>query len=262
MTEVQELLEKGLWLQLSGDGQGAQRLFEQALRLDPLNPRLRELLQEKVASWGASLTPLPVEPDGNEPGTARGQAQAQGNAQGQGPGPDDHETAWDASGATDASLKLGREKGRDALEILGEPVPKRMAPLAPQGAPPDDVGRLLKNARDLLDLDNHSGALGLIQKGLEQRPSHPELLRLRDHSERTLQTMFESKLGDLSARPRVLMREDEVIWLNLDHRAGFVLAQIDGTVSFEELFLVSGMSRLDTARILAQLKDELVIGCG
>ena len=59
--------------------------------------------------------------------------------------------------------------------------------------------------------------------------------------------------------PRVLLKDDEIIWLNLDHRAGFVLAQIDGTVSFDDLFSVSGMSRIDTARILAQLVDEGVI---
>jgi hypothetical protein len=83
--------------------------------------------------------------------------------------------------------------------------------------------------------------------------------RLRDRSEQTLQTLFESKLGAMERRPRVVLKDDEIIWLNLDHRAGFVLAQIDGTVSFEDLFAVSGMSRLDTARILAQLIDEGVI---
>ena len=67
------------------------------------------------------------------------------------------------------------------------------------------------------------------------------------------------EIGKLSAVPRVRLKEDEVIWLNLDHRAGFMLAQIDGTLSFEDLFSVSGMSRLDTARILAQLLDQRVI---
>jgi CRP-like cAMP-binding protein len=74
--------------------------------------------------------------------------------------------------------------------------------------------------------------------------------------------MYESKLGHLDATPRVLLKDDEIIWLNLDHRAGFVLAQIDGTVTFEDLFSVSGMSRFDTARILAQLVDEGVITRG
>ena len=31
------------------------------------------------------------------------------------------------------------------------------------------------------------------------------------------------------------------MWLNLDHRAGFLLAQIDGTVDYEALFALSGL---------------------
>jgi hypothetical protein len=49
------------------------------------------------------------------------------------------------------------------------------------------------------------------------------------------------------------------VWLNLDHRAGFVLSQIDGEVNYEDLFSVSGMSRVDTARILSQLLRDGVI---
>ena len=71
--------------------------------------------------------------------------------------------------------------------------------------------------------------------------------------------MLESKLGQMELIPRVLLKQDEIIWLNLDHRAGFVLAQIDGALTLEDLFAVSGMSRLDTARILVQLKDQGVI---
>ncbi len=39
-----QLIEAGLWLKMSGDVEGARRLFEQALRLDPESARARELL--------------------------------------------------------------------------------------------------------------------------------------------------------------------------------------------------------------------------
>jgi len=58
----------------------------------------------------------------------------------------------------------------------------------------------------------------------------------------------------------VQLRPDEVVWLNLDNRAGFLLSMIDGTVSYEDVFAVSSMSRLDTSRILAKLLQEHVIG--
>ena len=126
----------------------------------------------------------------------------------------------------------------------------------------EEIRAILRGARDLLDLDDHSGAMELIVKAQTMSPDDPDVLAMRERSEKTLLNMFESKLGKMETIPRVLLKDDEIIWLNLDHRAGFVLAQIDGTVSFDDLFSVSGMSRIDTARILAQLVEEGVISRG
>ena len=126
----------------------------------------------------------------------------------------------------------------------------------------DELRTLVRGAKDLLGLDDHTGAMDLILKAQELAPNDPEVQALRTRSENTLEAMFESKLGNLTTAPRVKLKDDEIIWLNLDHRAGFVLAQIDGTVSFDDLFSVSGMSRIDTARILAQLIEEGVISRG
>ena len=41
-----------------------------------------------------------------------------------------------------------------------------------------------------------------------------------------------------------------------------LLAQIDGSVNFEELFALSGLPRLDAAKILAQLLADGVIRGG
>jgi hypothetical protein len=132
-------------------------------------------------------------------------------------------------------------------------------PRPPSGGDTTPEG-MLHTARGLLAFADHSGALGVLDKLLTRWPDNAEAQQLRLSCENTLLGMFESKLGDLSRRPALKLRPDEVIWLNLDHRAGFVLAQIDGSVSLEDLFALSGMSRLDTARILAQLLEERVIG--
>jgi hypothetical protein len=60
----------------------------------------------------------------------------------------------------------------------------------------------------------------------------------------------------------MLLNADQLVDLRLDHRAGFVLSQVDGTLSFEDLFALCGMSRLDTARILVQLLDQKIISRG
>jgi CRP-like cAMP-binding protein len=169
---------------------------------------------------------------------------------------DDTLTGWDKSNpGVDVSKILAGEGG--GFDIIATPPPQPKPRSAAQLR--EEVATLLSGAKDLLDLDDHSGAMELINKALELDPADAGALKLKDRSERTLQAMFESKLGDLNQLPRVKLKEDEIIWLNLDHRAGFVLAQIDGSVTFEDLFAVSGMSRIDTARILAQLVEEGVI---
>ncbi|HZX41539.1 MAG TPA: hypothetical protein VFE93_06845, partial [Myxococcaceae bacterium] len=62
-ARANQLLEAGLWLKMSGDLDGARRLFEQALRLDPESIRARELLGPSVADAEAmpeELRDVPV----------------------------------------------------------------------------------------------------------------------------------------------------------------------------------------------------------
>jgi hypothetical protein len=99
----------------------------------------------------------------------------------------------------------------------------------------------------------------MIEKILKVDPSHAEARAYLKQNEATLVDMYESKLGPLGRVPRLAIKPEEVMWLNLDHRAGFLLSQIDGTVDFESLFALSGLPRLDTARILATLMSEGVI---
>jgi len=174
--------------------------------------------------------------------------------------PDAPQTAWDKSNPRIDISQIDAGSQGAGFDLISTP-PPAPKPRSPKQLK-EEVATLLSGAKDLLDLDDHSGAMELISKALELDPADAAALKLKERSERTLQAMYESKLGDLAQTPRVKLKDDEIIWLNLDHRAGFVLAQIDGSVSFEDLFAVSGMSRLDTARILAQLVEEGVISKG
>ena len=91
-------------------------------------------------------------------------------------------------------------------------------------------------------------------------PDHAEAREFLTQNEATLFAMYESKLQPLTNVPRLAIKPEEVMWLNLDHRAGFLLSQIDGTVDYESLFALSGLPRLDTARILSALLLDGVIG--
>lgn len=289
-----QLVEAGHWLQMSGDVEGARRLFEQALKLDPGNARAQQLLASARPFQAPVPPPAPAAPGAMrwqplaEPMPPRTPVEIPEAAPADDPDvplelpppgpppsplPDlsaepvvrpirfapNATSAWDSQSNPGVHLQDASPGLGDAMDLVsedGQP-PAEAAPDSSKLR--EEVETLLQGARDLLELDDHTGAMELILKAEQLAPADPDVVSMRERSEKTLQTMFESKLGEMSSRPRVLLKEDEIIWLNLDHRAGFVLAQIDGTVSFEDLFEVCGMSRLDTARILAQLIEEGVI---
>ncbi len=141
--------------------------------------------------------------------------------------------------------------GEDVLSLF-VPAPEPAAPEPAAGRADDAVD----GARDLFALGDFTGALELLGGALARDPHHAEARELFARTEETLVQMYESKLGRLSQTPRVRLQPDEIVWLNLDHRAGFVLAQIDGQVSLEDIFALSGMSRLDTAKILVELLEQ------
>ena len=132
-------------------------------------------------------------------------------------------------------------------------------PVAPRSDASAEAALWMTAAGELLDLDDFSGALELAGKVLARHPEHAAAQAMRARCEENLLQMYESRLGHTRSKPRVVLGPDEVIWLNLDPRAGFVLAQIDGDVSFDDLYAICGLSPLDTARILSQLLEAGVI---
>jgi hypothetical protein len=138
------------------------------------------------------------------------------------------------------------------------PIPQLFSTLAPRNA----VEVWMEGARELFALGDFSGSLEMLEKILKVDPSHEQARRYLKENESTLIAMYESKLGSRDCVPRLGINPEEVMWLNLDHRAGFLLAQIDGAVTYEDLFALSGLPRLDTARILATLLQEGVIQSG
>jgi hypothetical protein len=168
---------------------------------------------------------------------------------------------WDEGPAAPATIVLEPSGGLDLGAIAEK---SDLRPLVPEGARPapgprNDVEVWLAAAKELFALGDFSGSLELIEKILQVDPDHGEARDYLRQNEATLISMYESKLGSLARVPRLAVKPEEVLWLNLDHRAGFLLAQIDGTVDYESLFALSGLPRLDTARILANLIADGVI---
>jgi hypothetical protein len=181
-----------------------------------------------------------------------------------GPGRSGDSGIWGIHETEKAAAPRGASAKAHQQASGAAPSPPNLAALTdrpkPSASDPGmEITAWLSGARELFGLNDFTGSLELLLKIQQRRPDDPEVVQLIRSCEENLVQMYESKMGDRERRPRVAIQPDEVIWLSLDPRAGFVLAQIDGQVTFEDLYAICGLSRLDTARILNQLLEEGVI---
>jgi tetratricopeptide (TPR) repeat protein len=268
VPDVADLIDRGIRAYLQGKVADARGAFEEALRLDPANVRARSylvLLSGGAALGGGAAPALERSPAPAAPAPA---AAAPPAAAASGPPVREREeyapSPWDDGPAAPATFVLDAVGGLDLQAVAEKSDLRPLVPDAPRSPVPapsarNDVVVWMQAARELHALGDFSGSLELIEKILQVDADHAEAREYLRQNESTLVAMYESKLGGLSRVPRLAIKPEEIMWLNLDHRAGFLLAQIDGAVDFESIFALSGLPRLDTARILATLVQEGVI---
>lgn len=128
---------------------------------------------------------------------------------------------------------------------------------APPGA---DLDELMVQARRKQSVGDFTGSLQLVEQVLSANPEHVEARRYLTENTARLLEMYRSRIGKLTARPRLRLRPQEIIWQSLDHRAGFLVSQVDGQTTYEEIIEISGLAELEATRILARLVDQGVIG--
>jgi tetratricopeptide (TPR) repeat protein len=271
MANVPELIDRGIKAYLAGRVKDALGAFQKVLELDPGNAKARGYIV-RIHAVTPATTPVP--------GTHRAVPLHPGGRAGAVPLPaaddaalhlrrpeprDDYvPSPWDEGPAAAATFVLEPDGGID-LDAVAEKsdlrplVPERSGLPATPSPAGNDAQVWLGAAKELFALGDFTGSLELIEKVLQVDPDHAEARAYLAQNEATLVSMYESKLGPLSAVPRLAIKPEEVMWLNLDHRAGFLLAQIDGMVDYEALFALSGLPRLDTARILATLIADGVV---
>lgn len=113
--------------------------------------------------------------------------------------------------------------------------------------------------QDRFSLGDYSGSLVIAEAVLSDDPEHPEAKKYAENCRGVLEQMYAARLGALDRVPFVAVAADQLRWLSIDHRSGFVLAHIDGTASLEQILDVSGMPRLDALRIIYELVQHRVV---
>jgi hypothetical protein len=166
-----------------------------------------------------------------------------------------------ARSALSGEFGFGHDPRDPVLELdLGEvarsgPPPAVLMP-SPPASPRDGE---ITEMKDRYAMGDFTGALIVAEGLLEANADDIDAQRYAQSCRDVLTQMYTARIGALSQRVSVAVPGDQIRWLSLDHRAGFVLSLIDGSSTVEELLDISGMNRLDALRIIYTLFDQRVI---
>lgn len=140
-----------------------------------------------------------------------------------------------------------------APALSGLELAQRFSSLPPPSSNP------MRDMKDRYAMGDFSGALTVAEKILEGSPHDREATRCAQSCRDVLGDMYASRIGDLEQSLVVIMSPEQIRWLSLDHRAGFLLSMVDGMSTVDELLDVCGMQRLDALRIICNLMDQRVV---
>lgn len=127
------------------------------------------------------------------------------------------------------------------------------------GGKASEEARQLGDMRDRASLGDYTGALEIAEAVLARDPGSIEAERCAEECRAKLIHMYTARVGPLDRVPVVMVAREQLRWLSIDHRAGFLLSHIDGVSSLEMILDVSGMPLLDALKILAELQQQRVI---
>lgn len=132
-----------------------------------------------------------------------------------------------------------------------------LSALDAQGPPSSDPA--LRELNDRYAMGDYSGALVVAEGVLAQDPTHSDALRFARNCQEVLTSMYSARLGPLDQIVSVGLPCEQVRWLSLDHRSGFLLSLVDGCSTIDEILDISGMPKLDALRIMFSLFQERII---
>jgi len=204
---------------------------EERITLPPPVPT-DQYAAELMASAEGSWTDLPPQPGSIEPGppSSRG-------------GRFLHE-GFDP--APESGLRPPPARG-----FLDDPRQEEAAPLVDEGA--------IHEVRGRFALGDYSGALVMAESILDSSPHHQEARQYAEKCRNALADLYVSRLGGMDRIPQVAVPMDQLQWLSLDHRAGFLLSLMDGMSSIEDILDMSGMTNLEALRTMFELMQQDVI---
>ena len=228
-TQVQALLDRGLVRFALGRRDEAIRLWQEAVELAPGNSRGLDYLQSVGAIPVGSLEIPPASADNH--------------------------------GITGEGEPLMLDKPEDMQAPFTQEAPSvhdEDAPIEDQGPVVGDVDILMRQARDQKAAGKLESAHKTCEDLLKRAPEHPEGSRMVAELRKSLTAVYQKGLEPLERVPVLRATDASILELSLDPIGGFLISQIDGEISLEELLTILGT--FDQFRVLSCLHFFLESG--
>ncbi len=119
-----------------------------------------------------------------------------------------------------------------------------------------DVDILVREAREREQAGDFEVALKSCEDALRRDPEHKEALELAETLREELNKVYLKELEPLERTPFLRATDSSILELSLDPVGGFLISQIDGEISVEELLTILGT--FDQFRVLSSLHYFLV----
>ena len=115
---------------------------------------------------------------------------------------------------------------------------------------------MAEEMEELYSVDDFTGALRIAELLLGGNPDHERARRCAGMCLERLEQIYINKIGSLTRVPVYALKEVDLRWLGLDHRAGFVLSRVDGKATVDELVDICGMPRIEVLKTLIELLNQ------
>jgi tetratricopeptide (TPR) repeat protein len=239
--EVTRLLKRGLNHYALGDVPAAIASWEEARALDPENQALHDYLEAAYDEVdGEPSTEIsrgaPIGEDDSTPLSSAGEPQAR----------------------TPPASAVGTP-AKGAPKTAGKTPSKTLSKGAPKGGDPDDPDTQISRALTAYKSGQLREALRDLQKVAD---GDPERLDVQGYMQLVRSELAKTSAQEIGDKGRVVslqITNDQLMKLRLSPDEGFLLSQVDGTLSIADLIALSSSDRVRTLDILARfLRDGII----
>jgi hypothetical protein len=163
--------------------------------------------------------------------------------------------------AAQPASEPNKDSALDFVDGL-DPLLDSLAPMSGLEAPaaqPEKARVGPEQMQECYAVGDFSRALSIAEEILARSPDDITARRCAQNCRDVLTQMFAARIGPLDQVISVVISPEEVQWLALDHRAGFLLSLVDGQSTVDEILDISGMTRLDALKIIFDLTERQVV---